>query len=157
MKKISAPMIRQSNIKRATFLTFLLCPFAIYASTACKNVDDESFISATIEYYFLHEQTIGSIQYLDDGAVVKKLYEPFKSIDDFKTINPECCKLLGLTDSEGQMFKPFEIFQYDIYTTVGVRPLVRLITENGTSIVKGVPVRIPLNSCAQVITELVGE
>lgn len=122
----------------------------------CTGLEDEAFNSAAIDFYVAQLQPSGSIEYLDDGTTVQKLYKRFGDVAEFKALNPNCCGILGLSDGEGRLYSIFQTYFYDLHTSVGIRPFVRQATDDGYSVVKGTPLRIPMTSCAKVVTELVG-
>jgi hypothetical protein len=134
----------------------LLCLSSEPVQAGCTDLEEEAFISAAIEFYVAHGQPSGTIEYLDNGNTVQKLYQRFGDVAEFKSLNPNCCGILGLSDGEGRLYSLFQTYFYDVHTSVGIKPFVRQATDDGFSVVKGTPMRIPMTSCAKVIPELIG-
>ena len=130
----------------------VLCPAA--ARAGCVGLEDSDYIAAAVEYYVLHGQSHGSVAYLDGGVTVETQYLLFVDLADFMAINPECCRVLGLCDSEGPLYRAWETWYYDLQTTVCIRPKLRQREGQDVVVVAGSPLRIPLATCAEVVTKV---
>ena len=122
----------------------------------CAPPADHVFIDAALDYYLDVRQPSGGSTFSGDGTVIDQLYQPYGSRQEFLSVNPDCCKVFGLTDSDGMMYSRFQIAWHDLYTTVEVRALRRIVTDDGLALAEPRTDWLPMNSCAEVVPNLVG-
>ena len=149
--------IKSTRAKLFPIFTLLVFSDVFGVQAACLDVTADVFVASAIDYYLRQGQPTGSIKFLDNGKTIETYFKPFVDLADFKSLNLDCCKIMGLTDSDGQIFSRFEILYYDIHSTILIKTFVRQIDGDHEVIVKDAPDRLPMNSCAEVIIPLVGE
>ncbi len=143
-----------ATAKVRLLLSMLVGSCAVTADAGCRGLEDNVFIAAAVDYYLQHRQPTGSIAYLEDGATIRRQYLPFANLTEFKSLNSDCCQILGVRDGEGAIYGAWDVWYYDVKTTVGINAMVHEGVGGAIVVTKDAPVRIPLNSCAEVVPQL---
>ena len=122
----------------------------------CVTPSDQQIIDTAVEYWLTHRQSEATSSFQENDTVVEIDLLPYRTTEELITSNPDCCRIAGLMDSEGQIYTQWQRLYFGIYTTVEISAARRIVANTGLVLGEPRRDRITINLCGEVVRELVG-